>query len=75
MLEIVLGVYTSPDITAGIREWIWDVLTGWYFQFGQCSIAMTYRDSAAVSDQSIRKLGEAPKDIVDGDGVYLVEYE
>ena len=26
MLEIAPGVYTSPDMTAGIRERIWEVL-------------------------------------------------
>ena len=74
MLEIAAGVYTSPNMTSGIRERIWDVLSDWYYQLGQGSIVMTWRDPSAVSEQEIRTLGESPKQIVDADGVYLVKY-
>ena len=74
MLEIAPGVYTSPNMTSGIRDRIWEVLTDWYSQLGQGSIIMTWRDQSAVSGQGIRTLGEAPKEIVDADGVYLVKY-
>ncbi len=74
MLEIAPGVYTSPNMTSGIRDRIWEVLTDWYSQLGQGSIVMTWRDPSAVSGQEIRTLGEAPKEIVDADGVYLVKY-
>ena len=74
MLEIAPGVYTSPQMTRGIRERIWDVLSRWYYELGQGSIVMTWRDPAAVGEQRIRTLGEGPKEIVDADGVYLVKY-
>ena len=74
MLEIAPGVYTSPNMTSGIRERIWDVLTRWYYQLGQGAIVMTWRDPASAGEQQIRTLGEAPKEIVDADGVYLVKY-
>ena len=74
MLEIAPGVYTSPQMTSGIRERIWDVVSRWYYELGQGSIVMTWRDPAAVGEQRIRTLGEAPKEIVDADGVYLVKY-
>ena len=74
MLEIAPGVYTSPNMTRGIRERIWSVLAEWYYQLGQGSIVMTWRDPSAVGEQQIRTLGEAPKEIVDADGVYLVKY-
>ena len=74
MLEIAPGVYTSPDMTSGIRDRIWDVLSGWYSHQWEGSIVMTYRDPAGVGGQSIRCLGEAPKEVVDADGVYLVKY-
>ena len=74
MLEIAPGVYTSPNMTSGIRDRIWDVLSEWYSQLGQGSIVMTWRDPSAVAGQKIRTLGEAPKEIVDADGVYLVKY-
>ena len=74
MLEIAPGVYTSPRMTSGIRERVWDVLADWYNELGQGAIVMTWQDSAAVGEQRIRTLGEVPKEIVDADGVYLVKY-
>ena len=74
MLEIAPGVYTAPRMTSGIRERVWDVVADWYYELGQGAIVMTWKDSAAVGEQRIRTLGEAPKEIVDADGVYLVKY-
>ena len=74
MLEIAPGVYTSPGMTAGIRDRIWNVLTRWHNELGTGTIVMTWRDPTAVGEQSIRTLGEPPKEIVDADGVYLVKY-
>ena len=74
MLEIAPGVYTAPAMTAGIRDRIWEVLTRWHSELGQGAIVMTWRDPTAAGEQRIRTLGEAPKEIVDADGVYLVKY-
>ncbi len=74
MLEIAPGVYTAPQMTSGIRERVWDVVSRWYYELGQGSIVMTWRDPSAVGEQRIRTLSEAPKEIVDADGVYLVKY-
>ena len=74
MLEIAPGVYTSPRMTSGIRERIWDVLSRWYYDSGRGAIVMTWSDRTAVGEQRIRLLGEAPKTIVDADGVYLVKH-
>lgn len=74
MLEIAPGVYTSPQMTSGIRDRIWDVLTTWYYELGTGSIVMTWRDPRAVGEQEIMTLGVAPKTIVDADGIYLVKY-
>lgn len=74
MLEIAPGVYTSPNMSSGIRKRVWDVLTQWYEQMQQGSIVMTWREPSAVGGQRIQVLGEAPKEIVDADGIYLVKY-
>ena len=74
MLEIAPGVYTSPNMTRGIRERVWKVLEGWYEELQQGSIVMTWREPSAVGGQRIQVLGDAPKEIVDADGVYLVKY-
>ena len=75
MLEIAPGVYTSPEMNSGIRERVWDILARWYYELGQGAIVMTWRDPAAVGQQRINTLGEAPKEIVDADGVYLVKHK
>ena len=74
MLEIAPGVYTSPNMTSGIRRRVWKVLAGWHEELQQGSIVMTWREPSAVGGQRIQVLGEAPKEIVDADGVYLVKY-
>ena len=74
MLEIAPGVYTSPGMTTGIRDRIWNVLTRWYYELGNGTIIMTWRDPTATGEQRIKALGEPPKEIVDADGVYLVKY-
>ena len=74
MLEIAPGVYTSPNMTRGIRGRVWEVLARWYEEMQQGSIVMTWRGPSAVGGQRIRVLGEAPKEIVDADGIYLVKY-
>ena len=74
MLEIAPGVYTSPRMTSGIRDRIWDVLNRWYLESRQGAIVMTWREPDAVGEQRILTLGEAPKDIVDVDGVCLVRH-
>ena len=74
MLEIAPGVYTSPGMTTGIRDRVWDVLTRWHNELDNGTIVMTWRDPTAVGEQRVRTLGEPPKEIVDADGVYLVKY-
>ena len=73
MLEIAPGVYTSPQMTSGIRNRIWDVLARWHGELGAGAIVMTWRDPSVVGEQRIRMLGEPPKEIVDADGVFLVK--
>lgn len=74
MLEIAPGVYTSPRMSTGIRNRVWAVLTRWHHELRQGAIVMTWRDPSAIGEQQIRLLGEAPKDIIDADGVYLVKH-
>ena len=74
MLELAPGVYTAPAMTSGIRNRIWDVLTRWHYELGSGTIVMTWRDPTVPSQQRILTLGDAPKAIVDADGVYLVKY-
>jgi CRISPR-associated protein Cas2 len=80
MLEIAPGVYTSPQMSKGVRERVWDVLTGW-FGFNatvgaqsedSASIVMTWRDAASPGGQQILTLGLPAKTLVDADGIMIV---
>jgi len=74
MLEIAPGVYTSPNMTKGIRQRVWEVLSRWHDELQKGTIVMTWREPSAVGGQRIRLLGEAPKELFDADGIYLVKY-
>lgn len=82
MLEIAPGVYTAPQMSAGVRERIWDVLCGW-FSMGAtsgtdpdqiASVVLTWRDKTAPGGQGIETLGVPAKTLVDADGFYLVNW-
>lgn len=74
MLEIAPGVYTSPGMTAGIRERIWRVLSDWHAALGG-KIVMTWHDRTQPAGQALAFLGEPPKTIVDHEGIHLVKRE
>jgi CRISPR-associated protein Cas2 len=38
------GVYTAPDLTKGVRERIWAVVSDWHVATGGGSIVMIWRD-------------------------------
>lgn len=73
MLEVAPGVYVAPTLSARVRNKVWQVLTDWWETLGNGSIIMVWRDKKAVGNLSIKFIGEAPKEIVDADGVLLVK--
>lgn len=72
MLEIAPGVYTQPDMSAGVRERVWTVLADWWEALRQGSIVMTWAAPANQERQGVRVLGDPPKDLVEYDGLYIV---
>lgn len=72
MLEIAPGVYTQPDMSAGVRERVWNVLSGWWETFRQGSVVMTWAAPTLTERQGVLVLGEPPKDLVEYDGLYIV---
>lgn len=70
MLEISAGVYVAPNMTKGVRERTWAVLSDWWRALGNGSLVLIWRDTSAVGDLCIETLGEPLRDIVDADGVY-----
>ena len=73
MLEVAPGVYVSPDLSHGVRERIWTVISTWYDVLNRGAIVMMWRDSTASGGLALRHLGDAPKEIRDADGVLLVK--
>jgi CRISPR-associated protein Cas2 len=73
MLEVSAGVYVAPDLTAGVRTRVWEILSGWHAALGRGSLVMIWRDVAAPGKLRIETLGEPPKTISDADGVLLVK--
>ena len=73
MLEVAPGVYVAPDLSAGVRTRVWDVLSAWWAALRTGSIVLVWRDATAVGKLRIQTLGEPPKEIVDADGVLLVK--
>lgn len=75
MLEIAPGVYVAPDMSAAVRQRVWTVMSGWWDVLGRGSLVLIWRDTGAVGNLRIETLGEAPKTIVDADGILLVKRE
>ncbi|MBC7165495.1 MAG: type I-E CRISPR-associated endoribonuclease Cas2 [Roseovarius sp.] len=75
MLEVSAGVYVAPDMSAGVRERVWNVLANWWDTLRRGSLVMVWRDKAATGHLRIETLGEPPKKIVDADGILLVKRE
>lgn len=75
MLEISAGVYVAPDMSHGVHDRVWAVLTDWWETLRCGSLLMVWRDKAATDHLQIETLGEPPKIIVDADGILLVKRE
>ncbi|MCY4198975.1 MAG: type I-E CRISPR-associated endoribonuclease Cas2e [Gammaproteobacteria bacterium] len=72
LLEVAPGVYVSPDLSAGVRERVWNVVRDWYEALGRGAIAMIWRDSSCAGGLALRYLGDPPKEICDVEGILLV---
>ncbi len=75
MLEVSAGVYVAPDMSTGVRKRVWDVVSHWWETLRRGSLVMVWRDKAATGHLRIEILGDAPKEIVDADGILLVKRE
>jgi CRISPR-associated protein Cas2 len=75
MLEIAPGVYTSPRLSAGVRDRVWQVMEDWFGALAGGSIVMTWRDAQAPGGQAVRVLGLPPRRLLEVDGALLVVRE
>jgi CRISPR-associated protein Cas2 len=70
MLEIGPGVYTGSNLSAAVRDRVWQVLEEW-FQPPDSSIVMVWSDKRVPGGQSVRTLGIPPIDLMELDGIVL----
>lgn len=75
MLEIAPGVYTSPRMSAGVRERVWAVCEEWFDGLGGGTIVMTWRDDGESGGLGLRILGQPPREICDHEGMLMVRHE
>ena len=73
MLEVSPGVYVAPDLSDGVRNRVWSVVSNWWSSLGNGSVVLVWRDPSAPGNLRIKTLGEPPKEIVDADGVLLLK--
>lgn len=75
MLEIAPGIHVAPEMSAGVRTRVWNVMSLWWNALGRGSLTMVWRDMKSAGNLRIETLGEPPKTIVDADGILLVKRE
>ena len=73
MLEIAPGVYTSPNMSRGVRDRVWKVCSEWFQDVRDGAIVMTWRDETSPGRQGILTLGVPPKKLHDHEGFLLVK--
>jgi CRISPR-associated endoribonuclease Cas2 subtype I-E len=72
MPEAAPGVYVSPELSKGVRERLWAVVSGWWSAMLGGSILFVWKDDAAPGRLALRSLGLPPKELSDLDGALLV---
>ena len=72
MPEVAPGVYVSPELSKGVRERVWSVLSDWWSAMPGGSVVMTWRDRSATGDLGLAMLGTPPVELADLDGVLVV---
>ncbi len=72
MPEIAPGVFVSPDLTRGVRERAWGVLSGWWSGIPGGSVVLTWRDDTRPGRLGLLTLGLPRRELADLDGALLV---
>jgi CRISPR-associated protein Cas2 len=72
MLEIAPGVYTSPDMTAGVRDRVWTVCCEWAGCLPEDGgLLMTWPEGHLPSGQALLFLGWPKEELIEVDGLWL----
>lgn len=72
MLELAPGVYTSPQMTTGIRDRVWAVCCEWAEAIpDDGGVLMTWHDRDSPGNQAVLMLGWPKKELTEFNGVWL----
>lgn len=65
------GVYAAANMSKGVRERVWSVVSDWHAATGEGSIVMVWRDDNAAGGLGLATLGTPPRKLADLDGVLV----
>lgn len=72
MLELAPGIYTSPEMSAAVRDRVWNVVCEWAGALpDDGGVLMTWRDTQQPSGQAVVTLGWPKKELVELNGLWL----
>lgn len=71
MLEVAPCTYVSPQMSKGVRERIWKVMTQWHTAEPIGSVVMIWRDREATGGVGLSHLGAPSKALIEMDGMWI----
>jgi CRISPR-associated protein Cas2 len=73
MPEVATGVFTAPELSKGVRERIWAVLSEWWPALPGGGIVMLWKDDGAPGRLGVKSLGVPSRELADLDGVLVTK--
>jgi CRISPR-associated protein Cas2 len=72
MPEAAPGVYVAADLSKGVRERLWTVVSDWWAAMPGGALLLIWKDDAAPGRLGLCVLGLPPRELSDLDGALLV---
>ena len=72
MPEIGPGIFVSPELSHGVRDRLWTVISAWWDALPGGSAVMVWKDDTAPGRLGVKTLGLPPRTLADLDGALLV---
>ncbi|HMO31124.1 type I-E CRISPR-associated endoribonuclease Cas2e [Enterovirga sp.] len=72
MPEAAPGVFVGAELSKGVRERLWTVMTGWWTEMPGGSVVLLWKDDSEPGRLGLRTLGLPPRTLADLDGALLV---
>lgn len=72
MPEAAPGVFVAAELSKGVRERLWAVVTDWWAEMPGCSVVLLWKDDGEPGRLGLRTLGLPPRTLADLDGALLV---